>query len=175
MAHSPSEAFLDQKTLRQLLATWDQEREQAQAAAEDAQAEVERLTQANAQLEQELQAEVERVSRANARLERELAHEKAQHSQLVCQVARCHAELLKFKTRQQQPVASPLTDQDETTAHIAEELQATVEELQVTAEELENANTALRITNEDLERRVRERTAELEELEQAKTAAACSP
>jgi hypothetical protein len=50
-----------------------------------------------------------------------------------------------------------------------------VEELQVTAEELENANTALRITNEDPERRVRERTAELEELEQAKTAAACSP
>jgi chromosome segregation ATPase len=157
MAHSPSQAFLDQETLRQLLATWDQEREQAQAAAEDAQAEVERLSQ------------------ANARLECELAHDKAQHSQLVCQLARCHAELLKFKARQQQPIASPLTDQDETTAHIAEELQATVEELQVTAEELENANTALRITNEDLERRVRERTAELEELEQAKTAAACSP
>ena len=54
------------------------------------------------------------------------------------------------------------------TAHIAEELQATVEELQVTAEELENANAALRMTNEDLERRVRERTAEMD---RARTAA----
>ena len=39
------------------------------------------------------------------RLERELAHEKAQHSELVCQFACCHAELLKFKNRQQQPSA----------------------------------------------------------------------
>src|SRR5687768_16642719 len=96
MAHSPSEAFLDQDTLRQLLATWDQEREQAQVAAEDAQAEVERLSQANASLEQELQSEIERLSRAHAELKRELAHEKAQHSQLVCQFARCYAELLEF-------------------------------------------------------------------------------
>ena len=147
MARFPSEASLSQETLRQLLATCDQEREQAQVAAEDAQAEVERLTLRNAQLE------------------RELTSEKAQHSQLICQFERCHAELLELKNQRHQPIASPLTDQDETTAHIAEELQTTVEELQVTAEELENANAALRITNEDLERRVRERTAELEQAE----------
>jgi signal transduction histidine kinase len=150
MARFPSEASLNQETLRQLLATCDQEREQAQVAAEDAQAEVELLTLRNAQLE------------------RELTSEKAQHSQLICQFERCHAELLELKNQRHQPIASPLTDQDEITAHIAEELQTTVEELQVTAEELENANATLRITNEDLERRVRERTAELE---QAKTAA----
>ena len=79
MTHSPSEAFLNQETLRQLLATCDQEREQAQVAAEDAQAEVERLTLRNAQLE------------------RELTSEKVQHSQLICQFERCHAELLELK------------------------------------------------------------------------------
>src|SRR5688572_30064281 len=104
MARSPSEAFLNHETLIQLLATCDQEREQAQVATEDAQAVVERLTIRNAQLELELTSE------------------KAQHSQLICQFERCHAEL------------------------------------QVTAEEQENANAVLRITNEDLVRRVREGT-----------------
>ena len=57
MARFPSEASLNQETLRQLLATCDQEREQAQVAAEDAQAEVECLTLRNAQLERELTSE----------------------------------------------------------------------------------------------------------------------
>jgi signal transduction histidine kinase/CheY-like chemotaxis protein len=150
MAPFPSEAFQDHDTLKQLLATCYQEREQSQVALEDA------------------QAEVAQLSRANARLECELAQEKRQHSELICQFARCHAELLELKNQPHQPSALLPRDEDEATAHVAEELQAAVEELQVTAEELESANAALRMTNEDLERRVRERTAEMD---RARTAA----
>ena len=128
--------------LRQRLAICEQEREQLTVALEDAHAEVERLTE-----------QVARLQANNGHLTRsagEMAHVLAQH------------EAERSKARSAERAASVAAGERTENALLAEELQVTVEELQVIAEELDGANTALRDLNQELERRVEERTAALE-------------
>jgi two-component sensor histidine kinase len=123
----------------------EQEHEQLLTALEDAETEMEKLAQ------------------ENDRLQKERSHLLGESAGLRHLLAQAHARLLESQAAARNSAPRPIGGLDGDLTIVSEELRVSLEELQVTAEELEEANAALMLTNERLERQVAERTRHLEQ------------